>query len=115
MKTEMFATPSAPLTSSLGAGDAPHPKTAAEAARQFEALLLAQMLRTAHASSNSLDGEEDATSESMWDVATQHFAQLLADSGGVGLASMITRGLQAPQKEQEPDARPAAATRAPVD
>ena len=70
------------------------PKNAAEAAKQFEALLIAQMLRTAHESdSGSLD-EDSSSSETMFDVAGQQFAQVLANSGGLGLAKMIVQGLQ---------------------
>ena len=74
----------------------PKPKNAAEAAKQFEALMIAQMLRTAHESaSGSLDNEDEASSsDAMFDVAGQQFAQVLANSGGLGLAKMIVQGLQ---------------------
>jgi Rod binding domain-containing protein len=73
----------------------PHPKNAAEAAKQFEALMIAQMLRTAHEStSNSLDGDESSSSDAMFDLAGQQFAQVLANNGGLGLAKMILQGLQ---------------------
>jgi Rod binding domain-containing protein len=74
--------------------ETPKPKNAADAAKQFEALLIAQLLRNAHGSSSSMGGEEDSTSETMWDVAAQQFSQLLAEKGGLGLATLITRGLQ---------------------
>ena len=74
--------------------ETPKPKNAAEAARQFEALLIAQLLRNAHGSASSMGGEEDSTSETMWDVAAQQFSQLLAEKGGLGLATLITRGLE---------------------
>ena len=77
----------------LGEPEPPKPKSGADAARQFEGLLLGQMLRTIHANGSSL-GEEDSSSETMWDVATQQFAQLLADRGGLGLANIIARGLE---------------------
>jgi Rod binding domain-containing protein len=70
------------------------PKDAADAARQFEALLLAQMLRGVHESSQGLlDEERDATTDTLWDVAAQQFAQLLAERGGLGLARLIEKGL----------------------
>ncbi|MEP6961258.1 MAG: rod-binding protein [Acidobacteriota bacterium] len=68
----------------------PKPKNAGEAAKQFEALLLGQMLRSARSSEVS----EDPTGETMWDMAAQHFAQVMADNGGMGLAKMIARSLE---------------------
>jgi len=73
----------------------PAPKNAAEAAKQFEAILIAQMLRTAHeSSSGSLGSEEDSSADTMFDVAGQQFAQVLANNGGLGLAKMVMQGLQ---------------------
>lgn len=69
----------------------PPPKDAAEAARQFEALLLAQLLREARES--SANDERDSTQDTMWDVAAQHFAQVMAKNGGLGIAKLITSGL----------------------
>jgi Rod binding domain-containing protein len=85
----------APLgAASSGDGQA-KPKNAAEAAKQFEALLIAQMLRTAHESSGgSLDDSEASSSNTMFEVAGQQFAQVLANNGGLGLAKMIVNGLQ---------------------
>jgi len=67
------------------------PKNAAEAAKQFEALLIAQMLRSAR---ESAGGDQDSTSETMFDVAGQQFAQMLANNGGLGLAKMIAKSLE---------------------
>ena len=72
-------------------GDAvPKPKNAGEASRQFEALLLGQMLRSAHDSEDS----EDQTASTMWDMAAQQFSQVLANNGGFGLSKVIAKGLQ---------------------
>lgn len=65
------------------------PKNVAEAAQQFEALLLGQMLQTVHASEESTD----PTSDTMWDMAAQQFAQVLSKNGGLGLAKLIASGL----------------------
>ena len=83
---------STPGAASLGTQEAPKPKNAADAAKQFEALMIGQMLRTARASVSS--GEEDSTGETMFDLAGQQFAQMLANSGGFGLAKLITAGLK---------------------
>lgn len=74
------------------------PKNPAEAAQQFEALLLGQMLRTAHAS----ESQEDPTADNMWDMAAQQFAQVLSKNGGLGLARMIQTGLEKPHLERKP-------------
>ena len=66
------------------------PKNAAEAAEQFESLLLAQMLRTAREDSgDSLSEDQDPSAGSLWDLSVQQFSQMLAKNGGVGLAKMI--------------------------
>jgi Rod binding domain-containing protein len=73
----------------------PRPKNAAQAAKQFEALMIAQMLRTAHeSSSGSLDADSDSSADTMFDVAGQQFAQILANNGGLGLAKTVLQGLQ---------------------
>jgi Rod binding domain-containing protein len=73
------------------------PKNTAEAAQQFEALMIGQMLRTAREAggNGSLDpdSEENATSEPLLDLADQQFAQVLANNGGFGLAKMIAKSL----------------------
>jgi Rod binding domain-containing protein len=66
------------------------PRDTAEAARQFEALLLNQMLRTAH----QTEDQEDSTAETMWDVAAQQFSKVIAENGGLGLARLIVQGLK---------------------
>jgi len=59
------------------------------AAKQFEALLIAQMLRTARENTE----DEDSTASTMLDVADQQFSQVLANNGGLGLAKLIVNGL----------------------
>lgn len=77
-------------SAAITAGDGlAKPKTAPEAAQQFEAMLLAQMLQAARPQ----DGEEDTTNSTMWDMAAQQFSQLLAKSGGLGLSKMISASL----------------------
>ncbi len=91
MTTTPLASP--PAASPPGDGQA-KPKNGAEAAKQFEALLIAQMLRTAHESAgDSLDDGDSSSADTMFDVAGQQFAQVLANNGGLGLAKMITAGL----------------------
>jgi peptidoglycan hydrolase FlgJ len=70
------------------------PSKVEDAARQFEALLIDQMLRTAKETDDgdSADGG-DSSSSTMLDVANQQFSQLLAKNGGLGLAKLIVQGL----------------------
>jgi Rod binding domain-containing protein len=83
------------VTAPLPGGDpAGKPKNAAEAAQQFEALLIGQMLRAAHA-----EGEQDSAGDTMWDMAAQQFARVLSKNGGLGLAQMIEKGLDVPHLE----------------
>lgn len=77
---------------SLAPTSTARPKTPEDAAKQFESLLIAQMLRTAR---ESMDGEgSDSGAETMFDLAGQQFAQMLADRGGFGLSKIIEGGLQ---------------------
>jgi Rod binding domain-containing protein len=80
--------------------DAPQTKVEG-AAKQFEALMIAQMLRTAR--EDTEDGS--SSSSTMLDVADQQFSQVLANNGGLGLASLIVKGLnqgQANANHQHP-------------
>jgi Rod binding domain-containing protein len=82
----------------LDAAPQSRPKDAEGAAKQFEALLIGQMLRSAREAAQDDDG--DSPGQTMVDLADQQFSQLLANNGGMGLAHMITAGL----KEGEPNA-----------
>jgi Rod binding domain-containing protein len=59
------------------------------AAKQFEALMIAQMLRTARENTE----DEDSSASTMLDVADQQFSQVLSNNGGLGLATLIVKGL----------------------
>lgn len=59
-----------------------------DAARQFEALLIGEMLKTVHESG------EDGGAASMVDISQQHLAQALASRGGFGIATMVVDGLK---------------------
>ncbi len=66
------------------------PQTKVEgAAKQFEALMIAQMLRTAR--EDTEDG--NSSSSTMLDVADQQFSQVLANNGGLGLAKLVVKGI----------------------
>ncbi len=68
-----------------------------QAAKDFEALLLAQMLKSEReASGGGLTGdggdESDANS-TMIEIGEQQFAQALASGGGFGIAKIVETGL----------------------
>lgn len=66
-----------------------------DAARQFEALLIAQLLKAARADSEGwLGAGEDPASSSALALAEEQFAVALAAQGGLGLAGLIVSGLK---------------------
>jgi len=66
-----------------------------DAAQQFEALLLGQMLRSAReGGGNWLSSGEDSTADCATDFAEQQFASAMAQQGGLGLATLIADGLK---------------------
>ena len=71
------------------------PAAILDAARQFEALLLAQMLRAAREAGADgwLGTGEDQTASSAMGLAEEQFAQALSAQGGLGLANLIVSGL----------------------
>jgi Rod binding domain-containing protein len=69
-----------------------------DAAKQFEALLIGQMLKSAHDAAADDDPDSDKIGQPMQDVADQQFSKLLADNGGLGLARMVVSGLNKESK-----------------
>jgi Rod binding domain-containing protein len=66
-----------------------------DAAEQFEALLLGQILHSARESGGGwLGSSEDSSGDCATDFAEQHFAAVLAQQGGLGLANLISAGLE---------------------
>ncbi len=67
-----------------------------DAAQQFEALLMGQILRSARqGGSGWLGSGENSSAECATDFAEQQFAAVLAQQGGLGLATLISSGLTA--------------------
>lgn len=77
-------------------------KDPAEAAKQFEALLINEMLKSAHAggSGDWMGTSEDQSGSALSEMAEQQFAQLLASNGGVGLAKLVANGLSRASAER---------------
>ena len=62
--------------------------TVQQAARQFESLLIGQMLHAAR------ENDSSESSNCATDYAEQQFATVLAESGGLGIADLIAKGLE---------------------
>ncbi|MGO4882617.1 MAG: flagellar biosynthesis protein FlgJ [Bryobacteraceae bacterium] len=75
------------------------PKTVEEAAKQFEALMIAQMLKQARGDQGGwLGGGDDAGTQTETGLAEEQFAQALARSGGLGLGASLVSSLSARAK-----------------
>ncbi len=79
-----------------GSGPRPAPQNTREAAQQFEALLLGQMLKTMRQAGDGgwLGTGDDQAGATMMEVAEEHLARVLASQGGLGLANMVVEGLE---------------------
>lgn len=76
----------------------PNPRDPArihDAAQQFEALLVAQMLKASRESTDGgwMGSGDDQTAESAIGIAEEHLGQAIAAGGGLGLARSIVSGL----------------------
>jgi len=72
-----------------------------DAAQQFEALMLSQLLHSAHESGNGwLGAGGDSSGDSLDDFAEQQLAVVMSKNGGLGLAQMIARGLTKPAADE---------------
>ena len=66
-------------------------------ARQFEALLIGQLLKTSREAGSSGwlgTGDDDQPGQIGLEVGEQEFARMLASSGGLGLAKTIEAGMR---------------------
>ena len=71
---------------------------ARDAGRQFEALLIGQMLKSMKNSEGGWMGTgDDQSSSAAMEYAQEVFAQALASGGGLGLADLVAGGLRPPQ------------------
>jgi flagellar protein FlgJ len=71
------------------------PAKIASAAKQFEALLIGQMMKSMHDSEGGWLGTgDDESASSAMEYGEEIFAQAMAQNGGLGLASLIAKGLK---------------------
>jgi Rod binding domain-containing protein len=96
---------SAPATLGVASGGmieppaARPPQTVEAAAKQFEALMIAQLLKEARGDEGGwLGSGEDTGSATAAGLAEEQFAQALAQSGGLGLSAQIVSSLSARAK-----------------
>jgi Rod binding domain-containing protein len=75
-------------------GDAASPAKIRDAAQQFEAILLEQVLQSAHPDGGWLGSGEDTAGTCASGFAEQQLALTMARQGGFGLADLISKGLQ---------------------
>ncbi len=64
------------------------------AACDFEALLLGQILKSAHEGGGWLGGAEDDASDAAVGLGEEQLARTMASSGGLGLAKVIESGFR---------------------
>lgn len=67
-----------------------------KAAEDFEALLIAQLLKSARESGGGISGDEDEqdeTNSTVLELGEQQLAQALASNGGLGIANIVIAGL----------------------
>ena len=64
-----------------------------QAAQQFEALLIGQILHSAHTGESGWLGTDDSSGSCATGFAEEQLANTIAQQGGFGLAKLITRDL----------------------
>lgn len=81
------------------------PQHVAHAAQQFEALLIAQLLKSMHSSGSAswLGTGEDSSAGSVMELAEEQLAESLAHAGGLGLASLVVSGLRRAEAARAPE------------
>lgn len=66
----------------------------AEVAKQFESLLIAQMLKSARETGSGWFGTgDDQSAEPAMALAEEQFAQALSAAGGLGIAKVVEKGM----------------------
>jgi Rod binding domain-containing protein len=65
-----------------------------DAATQFEAILLQQMLQSARAAGGGDWMGQDEAGSALSEMAEQQFSEVLARNGGLGIAKLVSSGLE---------------------
>ncbi len=77
------------------------PEKIHEAAQQFEALLIGQILQSANEGGGWMGSGGDSASSCATGFAQEQLASMMAKSGGFGLAKLISQGLQQSQPPEK--------------
>ena len=93
---DSVADPSIALQSAGAVPKTSDPSKIHSAAQQFESLLIGELLKSAHEEGGSgwLGTDDDDAGQTGIGFAEQQFSQMLAASGGFGLAPLIESGLR---------------------
>ena len=92
-----LAIPPVDFAASPASNRSARPARALDAAEQFEALLISQLLHSARAEGSGwLGAPGESSSDCATDYAEQQFAAVMAHAGGLGIATMVARGLSTP-------------------
>jgi Rod binding domain-containing protein len=75
------------------------PEKILNAAKQFESLLVAQMMKSMQDNEGGWMGTEDQSASAAMEYGQEAFAQAMSASGGLGLAKTIAAGLERAAKE----------------
>jgi Rod binding domain-containing protein len=74
----------------------PTAKNAKDAGVQFESLMMGQLLKTMREAGQGgwLGTGDDEAGATMMEIAEEHLGQALAAQGGLGIANLVTQGLE---------------------
>jgi Rod binding domain-containing protein len=90
----VLSTPGITTATDASLSKTDNPEKTHNAAVQFEALLVGQILKSAHEEDGGwLGAGEDQTAGAAMQMADEYFARAVSEHGGLGLAKMITQGL----------------------
>ncbi len=69
-------------------------KDTKSAAREFEAMLIGQLMQSAFSAEQiGIGGETDSGGQTMLDFGREHLSRVIAEGGGLGLGKLIEFGL----------------------
>jgi hypothetical protein len=75
-------------------------KDTKSAGREFEAMLIGQLMQSAFSSEQGgLTGETDSGGQTMLDFGREHLSRVIAEGGGLGLGKLIESGLAKDDKK----------------
>lgn len=66
-----------------------------KAAKDFESLLLGQILKSVHEENGWLDSDDDEAGSAAISLGEEQLARMMSASGGIGISKLIEKGLQA--------------------